>query len=234
MEQKAQLLVVDDDLEIRELLQQFLTSCGFTNVHTATDGKSARKVLDQYPIDLVILDIMLPGEDGFSIAKSIREESLIPILMLSARAESSDRIQGLEIGADDYLVKPFIPEELLARIHAILRRTLGNQLQEQNIKFGTITLLVQERCILRRGARKSQLTGAEFKLLSIFLNQPNQIIDRKTLSREMVGNLSLVSSRAIDVQISRLRNRIGDNDNSIIQTIRNEGYILTSEVSMAG
>ncbi len=231
MDQYAHLLIVDDDREIRELLQQFLLDNGFKHVSTAADGKQARAVLNQQSIDLVILDIMLPGEDGFSIATSIREESLIPILMLSARTEISDRVHGLELGADDYLTKPFEPEELLARIHAILRRTRNNASKpDHNLKFGGITLLMPERIIIRKDRAKISLTSAEFKLLSVFLSNPNKPLSREKLSDGIVGKRSAISPRAIDVQISRLRGRLGDHNNTIIQTVRNEGYILPLKI----
>ncbi len=231
MDHEEYLLVVDDDLEIRELLQQFLQSSGFPNILTAADGKEAREILDQHSIDLIILDIMLPGEDGFSVATSIREESLIPILMLSARTEPSDRIHGLELGADDYLTKPFEPEELLARIHAIFRRTHCNELEhEQNLSFGGITLLMPERTIIRKDRKKVPLTSAEFKLLSLFLSNPNQPLSRERLSEGVVGKKTAISPRAVDVQISRLRSRLGDHNSAIIQTVRNEGYILPVKI----
>lgn len=225
------LLIVDDDLEIRELLYQFLASSGYVNLSTAADSQQARTILERESIDLIILDIMLPGEDGFSFAKSLRKESLVPILMLSARTETSDRIHGLELGADDYLTKPFEPEELLARIQAILRRTNFNGLSnEQSLKFGGIILNMPDRTILRKDRKTIALTSAEFKLLSVFLNNPNKPLSRAQLAEGAAGNQSAISSRAIDVQISRLRNRIGDLNGSVIQTIRNQGYILPLKV----
>lgn len=232
MDHKEHILIVDDDLEIRELLHQFLAANGFVNLSTAADSKQARSILDQQKIDLVILDIMLPGEDGFSVAKWLREEGTLPILMLSARTETNDRIHGLELGADDYLTKPFEPEELLARIHAILRRTHCNEITAtQSLKFGGIKLMMPERSIIRKDRRKISLTSAEFKMLSLFLENPNQSLSRSRLAEGVAGSKTAVSARAIDVQISRLRSRLGDHNSSIIQTIRNEGYILPVKIT---
>ena len=190
------------------------------------DGKSAKTVLEQENISLLILDIMLPGEDGFSIAKSIRENSSTPILMLSARTDTRDRIHGLEVGADDYLIKPFDPAELLARIHAILRRVRANEINiKQSIRFGKVTLHMPERAIERIGYPTLPLTSADFKLLPLFLDKPNQLLTRESISSslEIKAGSAL---RIVDVRISRLRNRIGDHTGAIIQTVRNAGYIF--------
>lgn len=230
MEHTEHILIVDDDSEIRELLHDYLTNNGFPNVSTAIDGETAKAILDQEDTSLLILDIMLPGEDGFSIAKSIRRNNSIPILMLSARTETRDRIHGLEIGADDYLIKPFDPAELLARIHAILRRVPPSEIQiKRSVRFGKVTLRMPERTVERAGQPTLPLTSADFKLLSLFLTQPNQLLTREVISSN-IGIKASSSSRIIDVRISRLRNRIGDHTASIIQTVRNEGYILPANI----
>jgi len=224
------ILIIDDDSEIRDLLRQYLINNGFPNVTAVMDGKSAQAILEQQEIALLILDIMLPGEDGFSIAQSIRKDSSIPILMLSARTETADRIHGLQIGADDYLTKPFEPEELLARIHAIFRRTspLEGELI-QSVCFGNVTLKMPERSIVRKGHSDIALTSAEFDLLLLFLTHAGQPLTREEIA-EKIGTKLDASSRTIDVRISRLRNRLGDHKAILIQTIRNEGYILSSKV----
>ncbi len=234
MDQPEHLLIVDDDAEIRDLTRQFLIDNGFPNVSVAAEGKAARRILEQENIALIILDVMLPGEDGLSIAESLRKESSIPILMISARVEPSDRIAGLERGADDYLTKPFEAEELLARIHAIFRRVnCVDKLADfqQSLQFGGYTLLMPERTIVRKDKQRISLTSAEFKLLSLFLNNPNRPLSRKRLSEGVIGKKAVISARAVDVQISRLRSRLGDHDGSIIQTIRNEGYILSAKIN---
>ena len=224
------ILIIDDDSEIRDLLRQYLINNGFPNVTAVMDGKSAQAILEQQEIALLILDIMLPGEDGFSIAQSIRKDSSIPILMLSARTETADRIHGLQIGADDYLTKPFEPEELLARIHAVFRRTspLEGELI-QSVCFGNVTLKMPERSIVRKGHSDIALTSAEFDLLLLFLTHAGQPLTREEIA-EKIGTKLDASSRTIDVRISRLRNRLGDHKAILIQTIRNEGYILSSKV----
>jgi DNA-binding response OmpR family regulator len=152
--------------------------------------------------------------------------------MLSARIETNDRIHGLELGADDYLTKPFEPEELLARIHAILRRTNCNEVVGlQSLKFSGIKLIMPERSIIRKDRQKIVLTSAEFKMLALFVENHNQPLSRTQLAEGIGGKTMSVSARAIDVQISRLRSRLGDHNGSIIQTVRNEGYILTAKIT---
>ncbi len=231
MESSTHILIVDDDREIRTLLQQFLEKHGFPKISAAGDGREAREILEREDISLIILDIMLPGEDGFSIAQSIREKSTIPIIIISALTKLDDRVFGLNAGADDYLTKPFDTDELLARIHAILRRSNGVIVSgEQEFRFGDITLSMPERVIIRKDQRKIPLSGSEFKLLSYFLDHPNQPLSRKMLTVGLNGGVDFVSERTIDVQISRLRNRLGDSGGNIIRTLRNEGYILASSV----
>ncbi len=228
------LLIVDDDNEIRSLLRHYLNKKGFENVWTAPDGEKAWEILGREPIALLILDIMLPGEDGFSIAETLRKKSDLPIIMLSARAETSDRIHGLRLGADDYLTKPFDPSELLERIHAILRRTPtpASPDKQQHFHFGGITLSMPDRVITREDGQRVALPDSQLKLLLHFLNRPNQILNRHQVTDELLGTQVEVNSRSIDVQVSRIREQIGDKRGMIIQTIRNQGYILSAPVEI--
>lgn len=231
MDNPEHILVVDDDPEIRTLLKKFLINNGFPNVSTAEDGRETREILGREEITLIVLDIMLPREDGFSIAKSIRQDSEIPIIIVSALNNLDDKVLGLNMGADDYLTKPFDTDELLARIHAILRRLNGGTADgEQKFRIGDITLSMPERTIIRNDQKEVPLSGSEFGLLSLFLHHPNQPLSRKDITVELTGGVDFVSERTIDVQISRLRNRLGDSGGDIIKTLRNEGYILASSV----
>jgi len=231
MDNQVHILIVDDDPEIRALLRQLLVKNEFPNVSTAADGREAGDILDREEITLIILDIMLPGEDGFSIARSIREDSNIPIIIVSALNKLDDKIYGLHTGADDYLTKPFSTDELLARIHAIIRRSNNaTSSDEKKFRVGDISLSMPERTIIRKDRQRISLSGNEFRLLEFFLRHPNQLLSRTDITVEINGGVDFVSERTIDVQISRLRNRLGDSDGNIIKTLRNEGYILASSV----
>ncbi len=232
MESPNHILIVDDDPEIRTLLSQFLETHGFPLVSTAADGQEMRAVLEREEISLLILDIMLPNEDGFTITRSLRGQSPLPIIIISARTETGDRIDGIEMGADDYLTKPFDNEELLARIHAVLRRTNNSVMDDgDHIHFSGLTLSMVERAILRKGHGKVALSGSEFNLLTFFLRHPNKPFTRQQIIREVMGGIDFVTERTIDVKISRLRERLGDRQGNIIKTLRNEGYILASAVT---
>ncbi len=226
------ILIVDDDTEITELLQQYLNDHGFPNVLTAGDGPTTHTILQQHPVDLVILDIMLPGEDGFAIAESIRSERETPILFLSARVETADRIHGLKIGADDYMTKPFDPEELLARIQAILRRSSAPSRQlSQSLQIGEIVLLMPERVIIRRDHKRINLTTSEYRLLEALIQNNNRPLSRDQIAYQINGKRTTLSSRAIDVQVSRLRSRIGDHQGVVIETVRNQGYVILQRIT---
>lgn len=232
--QSQHLLIVDDDNEIRSLLRNYLLQNGFENIWTAPNGEKAWEILKREPVALLILDIMLPGEDGFSIAETLREESQLPIIMLSARTETSDRIHGLRLGADDYLTKPFDPDELLERIHAILRRAPAPPTPEkqQQFHFGGMTLSMPDRVLTREDGRRITLPDSQLKLLLYFLQRPNQVLKRHEVTDELLGAQVEVNSRSMDVQVSRIRDRIGDRRGLIIQTIRNQGYILSAPVEI--
>lgn len=234
-EQPKRLLVVDDDLDIRELLTEYLQKNGFTVV-TAGDGPEMYQQLQEHVVDLVILDIMLPGDDGFTLCKAIRSKSNLPIIMLTAGADETDRIIGLELGADDYVSKPFNPRELLARIKAVLRRFEDNQqtvsATPSVIEFGDFTLNTTNRELQYKDMPPESLNGADFNLLHFFLSRPGEVLSRDDLSYHLRGRDASPFDRSIDVQISRLRSRLRDDGKSpqLIKTVRGAGYILTVPV----
>ena len=229
---KGHLIVVDDDLEIQSLLQLHLQRAGYL-VSVANDGKQLFNNQEWSKSDMIILDVMLPGEDGFSICKRIRQTSQIPLIMLTASADEADKVIGLELGADDYLGKPFSTRELLARIKALLRRSNNHDLPCRYLYFDKWCLDNTERLLIRDDGQQDYLSGADYKLLHLFLSHPNQVLDRDTISEATKGRESSPYDRSIDVHISRLRKRLGDTGKTpkLIQTIRGEGYILTTNVS---
>ncbi len=217
----AHLLVVDDDDRIRTLLKRFLSEAGH-RVTTAADAARARGLLETLGFDLLILDVMMPGEDGLSLTASLRQESDVPILILTARDLPEDRIEGLRRGADDYLPKPFQPEELLLRIDAILRRA-GAQAPPNAVIFGEWRYDV-EAGDLRRAGRPVKLTTAEAALLSALARNPGETVDRLELSKRT----SEAQERSIDVQVTRLRRKIEDDPRTpvFLHTVRGVGYKL--------
>jgi DNA-binding response OmpR family regulator len=227
-QQPARILIVDDDPALRELLKRYLGEQGFAVV-SVNDGIAMDHHLGEHAADLIILDLMLPGEDGLSIAKRVRNSRDTPILMLSARGEDIDRIVGLEVGADDYLAKPFNPRELLARIRAILRRRQpeGNEVPEnpQLYTFGPYKLDLANRT-LTCNAEKVTLTSGEFSLLNIFVQHPNRVLSRDTLVDMLSGYERSPYDRSIDVKITRLRRKIEADPTTpvFIQTVWGEGY----------
>jgi len=236
MTQSQHILFVEDDPEIRALVADFLGTNGF-RVSVARDGREMDRVLEVGRIDLLILDIMLPGEDGLSLCRRIRADSQLPVIMLTARGSEIDRVVGLEMGADDYLAKPFSTHELLARIRAILRRT---QIVPKQPLGGRSPLLSFAGWVLNLASRRLQsadgtrvpLTGAEFELLVAFCEHPNRVLTRDQLLDLTKGRAPAVFDRSVDIQVSRLRRKIEDNprDPALIQTVRAGGYIFTAEV----
>ncbi len=233
------LLVVDDDTELRNLLGDYLHKNGY-RVSLAADGVAMRKTLAEQVIDLIVLDLMLPGEDGLVLCRNLRVHSNIPVIMLTARGDETDRIIGLEMGADDYLSKPFNPRELLARIKSVLRRayalpdadiqaaTDGRYIYFAHWQLDTVT-----RNLQATDGLVVALSGAEYRLLKVFLEHANRILSREQLLDLTLGkDAADPFDRSIDVQISRLRHRLGDNAKEpvIIKTVRSEGYILSTEV----
>ena len=225
--ESAKILVVDDDVAIGELLEQYLGGEGFT-VASVLDGHSMDRFLVGQTVDLIILDIMLPGEDGLSIARRLRKDYDTPILMLSARGDEVDRIVGLEVGADDYLPKPFNPRELLARVRAILRRNHPAP-EKEPIKtvctFGSFILDLESQLLSCDGANVP-LTSGEFALLKVLTEHPNRVLSRDTLIDLLSGHDRAPFDRSIDVRITRLRQKIEKDHKSpvYIQTVWGEGY----------
>lgn len=239
------LFVVDDDAEIRDLLKRYLEQQQFT-VSTAASGESFLQAFSENSaVDLVILDIMLPGEDGFSVCRTLRGQSSVPVIMLTANSDEMDRIVGLELGADDYLAKPFNPRELLARIKAILRRTetqaaintghktgVEQSVTQRYLSFSGFALDTLCRELTYTDGTVTALSGADFNLLMLFLNHPGQVLSRDRIADITRGRDSNPLDRFIDVHISRLRQRLNEDARhpQLIKTIRGEGYILTVPV----
>ena len=231
----TRLLVVDDDQHIRALLTRYLTQEGFA-VAGVEDGAAMDEWLARNQADLVILDLMLPGEDGLSVARRLRRESRVPIVMLSARGEDIDRIVGLEVGADDYLAKPFNPRELLARIRAVLRRQPAPdppapEDPEAPVEvFGPYRLDAKRRELTRDGEPLA-LTSSEFDLLQVFLARPNRLLNRDSLLDLLKGYERSPFDRSMDVQVARLRSKIEpDTKHPIyIRTVWGKGYIFTPQ-----
>jgi two-component system OmpR family response regulator len=231
---QPRVLIVDDDQDLRELTSQFLSQNGFV-VHTAAQGRDMDKVLARGDIELVVLDYMMPGEDGLSICKRLTEKGGPPVIMLSARGEEIDRIVGLELGADDYMAKPFHPRELLARIRAVLRRREERGNSGPN-GFGGKSPITHffgwqldniKRTLTRPDSVQVVLSNAEFELLRVFLDRPGRALSRDQILDYLHGPNSDSFDRAIDVQISRLRRKLSDDHNEdIIRTIRGIGYMF--------
>ena len=225
------ILVIDDDTELCELLSDYLGNEGFhiSVVHNGSEG--ADRVLEE-AYDLVVLDVMLPGMNGFDVLRKIREQSKIPVIMLTARGEDIDRIVGLELGADDYLPKPFNPRELVARIRAVGRRmestgTAPDALPSMSeISVGDVTLCTSNRTVKRNG-ELVELTSVEFSLLEQLLNNAGKILSREDLVKEVLGRQLSAYDRSIDVHMSALRRKLGhyDADLERIRTVRGIGYL---------
>ncbi|MBB2205989.1 response regulator [Gluconacetobacter takamatsuzukensis] len=237
MEPLPHILVVDDDREIRDLLARFLERNMF-RVTTARDGRETRKAWQAGHYQIVVLDLMLPGETGLELARWLREQANVPIVMLTAMGEETDRIIGLEMGADDYLPKPFNPRELLARIRAVLRRTTeaattrsGGSLS-QCLYFSGWTLDATRRRLLNPDGAEVALTGGEYDLLTALLDRANRVLTRDMLFDLLRGRQAGPFDRAIDVAISRLRRKLEDNGRNaqLIKTVRGGGYVLASDV----
>ncbi|MFV1981973.1 MAG: response regulator [Thiohalomonadales bacterium] len=231
------ILVVDDDTEIRQLLKTYLEQHGL-RASTANDGKAMWKLLDKSKIDLIVLDLMLPGESGLSLCRKLCAEKQTPIIMLTALGEETDRIVGLEMGADDYLVKPFNPRELLARIHSVLRRTrtMPDSLEQSPanglLSFANWTLDTVARHLISEDNVIVALSGGEYRLLRVFLDHPNRVLSRDQLLELVSGKQAMAFDRSIDVQVGRLRKRLGDDSREphLIKTVRSAGYVFTETV----
>ena len=230
------ILIVDDDADIRSLLADYLSQQGL-HVLTAADGNEMQRVLDESPLDLVVLDLTLPGTDGLALCRNLRAHSALPVIMLTARSSALDRIIGLEMGADDYLCKPFEPRELLARIRNVLRRSEGSggaDLEHvQQLQFAGWTLDMAARQLQRTDGVVVALSSGEFRLLKALLERPNRVLSRDQLLGLTQGREAEPFDRSIDLHISRLRQKLGDDARSpqLIKTLRNEGYMLCTTVA---
>jgi two-component system, OmpR family, response regulator len=235
MEQTPHILFVEDDADIRSLVADFLAKNGY-RTSVAGDGRELDRTLEVSRIDLVILDIMLPKEDGLSLCRRIRATSHVPIIMLTARGSEIDRVVGLEMGADDYLTKPFSTHELLARIRALLRRAnLARAPREHrpaSLSFAGWKLDLGARRLQSADGAAVPLTGGEFKLLVAFCEHPRRVLTREQLLDLTRGRAAALFDRSIDIQVSRLRRKIEENpkDPVLIQTVRAGGYFFAAEV----
>jgi two-component system OmpR family response regulator len=233
----AHILVVDDDPQIRALLSEYLTEHGL-RVSTATDGQELQGILAQEAIDLVVLDLRLPGEDGMVIARSLRSQFTIPIVMLTGVRDEADRVMGLELGADDYIVKPFSPRELLARIRSVLRRTNASSAEPQRVReirayrFGDFELNLRTRRLRRVDGAQIALTNGEVNLLAALLASPGRILTRDQLLEASRVHDNEVYDRAIDIQVLRLRRKIEADPTQPLHIVtqRGAGYLFSTAV----
>lgn len=228
----AHLLIVDDDERIRTLLQKFLMRHGFL-VTAARDAAHARRLLSGLEFDMIVLDVMMPGEDGMSLTRSLRETMTTPILLLTAKGDTDNRIEGLEAGADDYLAKPFEPKELLLRINAILRRmpeTPQPDTAPKVLVLGPIRYDI-ERGEMWQGEDLVRLTATEIQLMKIFAAKPGEALSRANLVEELGRDRGQAQERAVDVQITRLRRKIEADPKQpqYLQTVRGAGYMLAPD-----
>ncbi len=236
METGDHILVIDDDAEIRALLTDYLGRNGYRATAVA-DGRALWPLLDRHRIDLIVLDLMLPGEDGLEICRRLRSRSRVPVIMLTARGEETDRIVGLELGADDYLPKPFSPRELLARIKGVLRRTraLPPDMEDDERRawrFAGWELDPQGRNLISPQRVVVPLSSAEYALLRVFVAHPHRVLSRDQLLDLSRGRDAVPFDRSIDMLVSRLRKRLDETaeDPRIIKTVRGQGYVLAVNV----
>lgn len=237
MSTAAHILVVDDDREIRDLLSRFLRKNGY-RVDVAADGNEMKRMLDAARIDLIVLDRVLPGKDGLTLCRELRTSSRVPIILLTLLGADTDRIIGLEVGADDYLAKPFNPHELLARVKAVLRRTtelpVQNSLQKAPVlRFSGWALDRSRRRLQSPAGAIVSLTDGEFDLLVALAEHPQIVLTREQLLDLARGRSAIAFDRSIDMQVTRLRRRIEADPEApeFIKTVRNKGYVFTPEVA---
>jgi len=234
---QKKIFVVDDDDKIRQLLQIYLEKNNY-QVVSAADGESFLAQFNKIgkDISLVILDIMLPGMDGFAVCQSLRKISEVPIIMLTANAEETDLVVGLELGADDYIAKPFSPRELLARIKAIHRRLVDDRKPLNRLRYFYFKDFIVdrvERLLIDERGDMVKLSDGDFQLLQLFLENPGEVLSRDRISEQIRGRESGPTERYLDVQISRLRQRLGDDGKTplLIKTMRGSGYVFATEVT---
>jgi len=219
------LLVVDDDDRIRELLKEYLSKHGF-RITTAADASAARRLMELLDFDMLVVDVMMPGEDGFTFTKWVRKQGATPVLILTARGLPTDRIEGLTIGADDYLAKPFEPQELLLRVEAVLRRAGPKPTGPRKVNLGAYEFDL-DRAELSKGGAPVRLTEAEAQLLKLLANHAHAAVDRMDLARDSADGVG----RAVDVQVTRLRRKIETDPRNprYLQTVRGVGYMLAPD-----
>jgi two-component system OmpR family response regulator len=230
------ILIVDDDREIRTLLAEYLERNGY-RVSTLPDGRGLMAALEEHAVDLVVLDLMMPGVDGLTLCRDLRAKSRMPVLILSARGEDIDRIVGLEMGADDYLPKPFHPRELLARTRSVLGRAQPEAIAPDvaEYRFEGLRLDVIRRVLVRHDNVKVPLPGAEFELLMVFLSRPNRVLSRDLLVELTQGREAPAYDRSIDVRVSRLRQSLGEGrEPRLLKSVYGEGYVLAAQVEAGG
>ncbi len=220
------VLLIDDDSRLPDLLTQYLGQNG-VHLTAASNGQSGLAALEQNVFDAVLLDIMMPGMDGIEVCKRIRAKSNVPIIMLTARGDETDRVVGLEVGADDYVPKPFGPRELLARLRAVLRRTRPETVAE-HIQVGDVTVDVSSRLATVNGAA-ADLTGIEFDILVALMRRAGRVIPRDALLSEAGRTDVVVGERTVDVHISHLRQKLNDDPPVLIKTVRGIGYVFTKD-----
>ncbi len=237
----SRILVVDDDAQVRTLLRNLLETEGYT-VSEAANGDQMRLVLEKEPINLVTLDLNLPGENGLALAGTVRAKSNVPIIMITAKADDVDRIVGLELGADDYVTKPFNLREVLARVRAVLRRYEGTtqaQLsgagEHETFGFPGGVLDVTARELMTTAGGKTELTTAEFNLLELFIRRRGRVLSRDAIMNALRGQEWAPLDRSIDALVARLRKKIEpDPENpSLIKTVRGAGYVFVGDVTRA-
>ena len=226
-EKKSEILIIDDDNELCEMLAEYLESENFS-VDKAHDGVAGATQAQAKSYDAIVLDVMMPKMDGFSVLRELRPTNTTPVIMLTAKGEDIDRIVGLEMGADDYLPKPCNPRELVARIKAVLRRTQLAPPVQDEIKTGNLEIKPKSRKAIYKG-EELPLTSSEYNLLEVLARQVGQVVDKETLSEQALGKKLTAYDRSIDMHMSKLRHKLGDDDQQLIQTVRGMGYQLTSK-----
>ena len=222
----SRVLLIDDDVRLPDLLRSYLEQNGVALSH-APDGTRGLVMLEQGAYDAVLLDVMMPGMDGLEVCRKIRSKSNVPVIMLTARGDETDRVVGLELGADDYMGKPFSPRELLARLRAVLRRSRPEVMSEQ-LNTGDITVDVPARLATLKGA-PIDLTGIEFDILVALVRRAGRVVPRDALLSEAGRSDVIVGERTVDVHISHLRQKLNDDPPRLIKTVRGVGYVLTKD-----
>ena len=227
---ESKILIIDDDRELGEMLKEFLAP-DHLDVSARLSGEEGLQALEDEAWDLLILDIMLPGMNGIDVLKQIRQDSDIPVIMLTARGDDVDRILGLEFGADDYLSKPFNPRELLARIKAIMRRSGSDEKRGKSLTVGALQLDVDSRRV-SAGGESIRLTGTEFELLRCLAESPGKVVPKEQLTQEVLGRRHLPYDRSIDTHVSNVRGKLSGAgvDNPSIRSQRGVGYLLVVDV----